>query len=122
MLKFGLVVSTCAIGLLASGSAVVNGQDYPNKPVRIVTSSPGSGTDFVARQIALGIAGPLGQQVIVDNRPSGVIPGETVAKAAPDGYTLLAAGGILWMGALLQPTPYDAVRDFSPITLTARSP
>ena len=107
---------------MISGMGAGYGQDYPNKPIRIVTASPGGGTDFVARQIALGISGPLGQQVIVENRPSGVIPGETVAKSAPDGYTLLATGGILWMGPLLQKTPYDAVRDFSPISLTATSP
>src|SRR3990170_1805340 len=121
MLNLRFVVWMFLVGVVLD-AGVVSGQDYPNKPIRIVTSSVGGGTDFVARQIAQGISGPLGQQVIVDNRPSGVIPGETVAKAAPDGYTLLAAGGILWMGPLIQKTPYDAVRDFSPISLTARSP
>jgi len=62
----------------------------------------------------------MGQQLIVENRPSGVIPGEVVAKAAPDGYTLLVASGILWTGSLMQDTPYDPVRDFQPISLTSR--
>ena len=71
----------------------------------------------MARLIAQGISGPLGQPVIVDNRASGIIPGEIVAKAPPDGYTLLVGGGSLWIAPLLQKTPYDPVRDFSPISL-----
>src|SRR5258706_6472256 len=119
MLMPRFFVRTFTTGTITLCAGLVFAQDYPIRPIRIVTSSPGGGTDFVARQIALGISGPLGQQVIVENRPSGVIPGETVAKAAPDGYTLLAAGGILWMGTLLQKTPYDPVRATVPTTLTA---
>ena len=98
-------------------------QNYPNKPVRIVTAGVGGGSDFAARLIAQGISPGLGQQVIVENRPSGVIPGETVAKAVPDGYTLLVSSSVLWLEPLLQGhAPYDAVRDFSPVTLAAKSP
>ena len=108
--------------VLITGAHAVSAQTYPTKPVRIVTANVGGGTDFVSRLIAQGISGPLGQQVIVDNRASGVIPGDIVAKAAPDGYTLLVAGGILWIAPLLQKTPYDPLKDFAPITLPVTAP
>src|SRR3989304_815345 len=57
-------------------AGVVSAQDYPHKPIRIVTSAPGGGSDFMARQIAQGLTANLGQQVIVENRSSGVIQGE----------------------------------------------
>jgi tripartite-type tricarboxylate transporter receptor subunit TctC len=60
--------------------------------------------------------------VIVDNRGAGIIPGDVVAKSAPDGYTLLAYGQPLWLSALMQGAPYDPVRDFAPITLATRAP
>src|SRR5262249_52784554 len=98
------------------------GQNYPTKPLRIVSSEPGGGNDIVARLIAQRISDPLGQPVIVDSRPSSVIPGEIVAKAPPDGYTVLVYNNILWIGPLIQATPYDAIKDFAPITLIATSP
>jgi tripartite-type tricarboxylate transporter receptor subunit TctC len=116
------IVGMVAVGLMVAGAERAHGQDYPNRPIRLVTSGIGGGNDFVARLIAQGIAGPLGQPVTIDNRPSGVIPGETVAKAPPDGYTLLVLGSTLWIGPLLQKAPYDPIRDFAPITLTTRSP
>jgi tripartite-type tricarboxylate transporter receptor subunit TctC len=101
---------------------VVSGQSYPNKPIRMVTSPIGGGGDFIARQVAQAISGPLGQPVIVENRPSGIILGEILSKAPADGYTLLVGSNSLWWGPLLQTTPYDVARDFSPITMTSRSP
>lgn len=109
---------TCVLYLAA---AVASGQDYPVKPIRVVTASAGGGSDFVARQVAQGISGPLGQPVIVDNRGSGVLPGEFAAKAPPDGYTLLINGGSTWLLPLLQSSPYDGVRDFSPISIISRN-
>ncbi len=103
-------------------SSTTAAQSYPSKPIRIVVTGIGSGGDFVARLIAQGITGPLGQPVIVDNRGGGIIPGEVVAKAAPDGYTLLLYGPPLWIGSLLQPTTYDPVRDFAPITTAVTAP
>jgi tripartite-type tricarboxylate transporter receptor subunit TctC len=97
-------------------------QDFPSKPVRIVTSPPGATNDFVARVIAQGLIDPLGQPVIVDNRGGSVIPGDIVAKAQPDGYTLLLAGTSFLIGNLLQEAPYDPIGDFAPITLTTSSP
>ena len=108
--------------LMVLGTASVSGQTYPNRPIRIVTSEQGGTTDFASRLIAQRISPPLGQPVIVDNRPSGVIPGEIVSKALPDGYTVLIYGPPLWIGPLLQQTRYDVLRDFSPVTLATRSP
>ena len=113
------------VGVTVLGADRVSAQGYPNKPIRIVTSQPGGGTDFVARLIAQGISGPLGQPVIVDNRGggSGAVAGEIVAKAQPDGYTLLSYGPAIWIMPLLRSNvPYDPVKDFSPISLTDSSP
>ena len=85
------LIGGLSVSLMVLGAGAVSGQDYPNKPIRIVTAALGGGSDFAARLIAQGISGPLGQPVIVDNR-GGVVPGEIVAKAPPDGYTLLVAG------------------------------
>ena len=91
--------------------------------MRIVTAGVGGGSDFVSRVIAQAIAGPLGQHVIVDNRPSGVIPGEVVSKAAADGYTLLVASNGLWIEPFLrESTSYDAGRDLTPVSLVGVSP
>jgi tripartite-type tricarboxylate transporter receptor subunit TctC len=96
---------------------------YPNKPIRITTTESGGGSDIIARQIAQGISGPLGQPVIVENRGGGAtISGEIVAKASPDGYTLMVAAGTLWIGTLLRKTSYDPIRDFAPITLAVSTP
>ena len=104
-----------------SRAGVVSAQSYPLKPIRIVTSPAGGGTDLLARLVAQGISGPLGQQVVVDNRPAGLV-GELGAKAPPDGYTLLAAASSVMLGPLLQKLSYDPVRDFSPVTLATVSP
>ena len=67
-------------------------ENFPTRPLRIVTSGLGGGADFAARLIAQGISGPLGQSVIVDNRASGFIPGETVAKARPGDLNYSSGG------------------------------
>ena len=110
------------IGLTVVGAGSACGQDYPNKPIRIVTSSAGGNGDFNARLIALGLTRALDQPVIVENRGGSTVPGEIVSKATPDGYTLLAYGSTLWTQALLDKTPFDPIKDFSPITLTSMSP
>ena len=104
------------IGLMALSAGVVSGQDYPNKTIRIVTAAAGGGSDFNARQIAQGISGPLGQPVIVENRTP-LQASEAISKAPPDGYALMVGGDSLWTLSLLRQTPYDPVRDFSPISL-----
>ena len=102
-------------------ASIACAQDYPNKPIRIVTSEAGGGNDVQARLIAQGLAVAFGEQVIVDNRPSGVIPGETVAKAPPNGYTLLLYNNVLWTGPLLQSAPYDTLRDFAPVVTITKA-
>ncbi len=95
---------------------------YPTRPIRVVTSEPGGTGDVTTRMLAPRLSAMLGQQVVVDNRPSGVIPAQIVAAAPADGYTLLTYTTALWITPLLQKAPYDPVRDFSPITLVVSSP
>jgi tripartite-type tricarboxylate transporter receptor subunit TctC len=109
------------LGMMVLSAGMVFGQNYPNKPIRIVASAAGGSGDFAARLIAQGLTGALGQQVVVDNR-GGIIPGEIVSKAPPDGYTLLIDAASFWIGPLLQETPYDPVKDFAPVTLTDSAP
>jgi tripartite-type tricarboxylate transporter receptor subunit TctC len=122
MLTRYLIVPVFSAGLMLTGAGKVVGQNFPYRPIRIITVQPGGVGDLIARPLAQGLAGPLGQPVIVENRPSGVIPGDMVAKALPDGYTLLVTSAILWIGPLMQKSPYDPVRDFSPITLLVTTP
>ncbi len=111
-------VMTGIIALGLSGSAVA--QNYPTKPIRmIVPFAPGGGTDLVARAVAQRISGPLGVTVIVDNRPgaSANIGNELVAKAVPDGYTILMTSSSVTINpSLFKNLGYDPVRDFSPIS------
>jgi tripartite-type tricarboxylate transporter receptor subunit TctC len=98
-------------------------QDYPAKPVRLVTAEVGGGHDLAARLIAQGLSANLGQQFIVENRAGAILAGQTVAKAPPDGYTLLIFGSSLWLMPFMRSNvPYDVVRDFVPIGLEVNSP
>ncbi len=115
------LVGLFGIALMEAGVSCAQGSAA--KPVRIVTGGAGSGSDYAARLIGQGLTSGSGQTVVIDNRPSGVIPGEIVAKAAPDGYTLLVSGSTLWIGPLLRDaTPFDPVNDFASISLVASSP
>src|SRR5262245_25917222 len=96
-------------------------ETWPARAVKfIVPSSPGGGTDLYARQLAQALSESLRQQFIVDNRPgaSGNIGAEAAAKSAPDGYTfLVSANPALTVNpGLYKKLPYDAERDFSPVT------
>ena len=116
------VVMGLWIGLMVSGAGNVLSQTYPNKPIRIVSNEAGGGNDIAMRLITPGLTGSLGQPVIVENRP-GLISAETVAKALPDGYTVLSAGSILWLRPFMQDNVrWDPVKDFSPITIVVTSP
>jgi len=97
--------------------------DFPRKPIRIVTADAGGGSDFVARLIGQGWTAMWGRQVVVDNRGGGTIAGEIVAHAAADGYTLLYYGSTFWLLPLMRKQmPYDAARDFAPVTLAVATP
>ncbi len=121
MLILHSIVWTFLIGVMALGTGIASCQNYPNKSIRIVTSEAGGSSDIMSRMIAQEISGPLGQPVIVENR-GGIVSGEVVSRASPDGYTMLSAGGTFWMGPLLRKVPYDPVRDFSTIAMTHTAP
>src|SRR6266850_2180621 len=113
--------------LLALGCAVASAQEYPSKPVRMVVGfPPGGGTDIVARIIAPRFSELLGQPVVIDNRPgaTGTVAAGQVAKATPDGYTIMM--GHVSVNAiapsLFANLPYDVNRDFAPIALAAAVP
>ena len=108
-----------AAGLLAF-ALPASAQDYPSKPLRIVTAAAGGGSDFVARLLAQGISGPLGQPVVVENRGTGMLAGEVAARAPADGYNLTVQGGAFWIGPLLRKAPYDPIGDFTPVSLIVR--
>lgn len=106
--------------LLTLAAPVAAAQGYPSKAVRIVVPfGPGGVADITARLVAQQMSGPLGQPVIVENRPSagGVIASSAVAQAAPDGHTLLfITNGNAVSATLFKSLPYDTLRDFAPIS------
>jgi tripartite-type tricarboxylate transporter receptor subunit TctC len=112
---------------LATAAPLCAAQDYPTRPIRVViTFPPGGTTDFVGRPIAQKLSEHYGQSVVVDNRggAGGVIATMIVAQAPADGYTLLlgTSAGML-INPLLNPKlPYDAFRDFSPVSRTNINP
>src|SRR3954471_20301138 len=101
-------------------------QSYPQKPVRVLVGfTPGGGTDINARLLAPRLSEYLGQQFIVENRPGAAtnVATEMVAKAPPDGYTLLFSTSALAINAsLYKNLGYDALRDLAPISVFAESP
>ncbi len=111
---------------LFGASQCLGAEVYPNRPVRIIVHLvPGGTSDLVARLIARQLDEQLKQPFIVENRPggSGTIAGGIVARALPDGHTLLAATGAMTIyPGFGKPMPYDVVRDFTPITQIAGSP
>jgi len=121
-MKPGLVAGLLAVAGTLCGADAAFAQAYPAKPIRMVVTGVGSGGDFAARLIALGVSPALGQQIIVDNRGSGNLPAEIVSKSPPDGYTLCLSAAPLWITPFLRKTPYDPVEDFAPVTLVVTSP
>jgi tripartite-type tricarboxylate transporter receptor subunit TctC len=120
-----LFAAVITAGAAADGSALA--QEYPSKPIRIVTPyGPGGTADIMARLVAQKLTEAWGQPVVVENRPgaSGMIGTNMVAKAAPDGYTLLAAyvTEIAIAPRLYPDAPYDPLKDLAPIAITALTP
>ena len=112
--------------LLLTTSVASAQQTYPNRPIRgVIPYGVGGSADVLARVIAPGIAANLGQSLVIDNRGGGAgLPAMTlVAKAQPDGYTMLIAASNLASNPILfRKLPYDAERDFSPVSLIAIVP
>src|SRR5438105_848402 len=109
-----LVIIACLL------AAVANAQDYPVRPIKLVVPiGPGGGTDILARHLALKMGERLRASAVVENRPgAGSIVGtDYVAKAAPDGYTLLVGGifNMVMNKALVKNLPYEPLRDFVPL-------
>jgi tripartite-type tricarboxylate transporter receptor subunit TctC len=118
------ILALCAV-LLPGAPAVA--QTYPNKPIRLVVGySAGGGNDLIARIVAAKLQEKLGQPIIVDNKPGAqsIVAAELVAKAQPDGYTLLVApsGPMTINPAVYAKLPYDPTKDFAPISLLAEFP
>ena len=117
-----------ALLLIALWSGQVLAQtDYPNRPVRVIAPfPPGQGTELIARAVAAQLTVQMGQNFVVENRPgaAGIIGTEAVKNAAPDGYTLLVAGGgpFAINMAMYAKLPYDTLRDFQPIGMIAAVP
>ncbi len=118
------LAAACAIcsASVIAGTAGVHAQAYPNRPVRMVVPfPPGGGTDLMARLVADKLTAALGQQIVVDNRAgaAGRIGTEFVARAAPDGYTLLMATATVMViaPALFPKLPYRSPEDFASISL-----
>jgi tripartite-type tricarboxylate transporter receptor subunit TctC len=108
-------------------SAAVQAQGFPAKPLRVIVPyPPGGGADITARPIAQQLSERWGQPVVLDHRggASGMIGADIVAKAPPDGYTLMvsASAEVAFNVVLFATMPYDAVRDFAPITLATVTP
>ncbi len=115
-------IKVSALLVALAGALPAQAQTFPVKPIRIVTTEAGSGTDFGARMVAQCISGPLGQQVVVENR-GGVMPNEVVARALPDGYTLVHNGSALWLLPFVQSDlGWNVQRDFIAVSMTDQSP
>jgi len=123
--KFPQLLAGLALGILAVPLAAV-AQDYPQRAITLVVPyAAGGGTDNVARALAKGMSEKLGQPVVIDNRGGGggVIGNKMVAKADPDGYTLLFVSSSFVTHAATESTPsYDVAKDFAPIAMIGRAP
>ena len=121
--RIGFALAAALTALAWTGAALA--QTYPSKPIRLVVAqSSGGNADFVARQYSQRLAERFNQQIVVDNRPggAGIIGSEIVARAVPDGYTLLLAPtGFSINPALYAKLPFDPQRDFAPVSLLAIS-
>ncbi len=116
---------TAALGcaLLSNGVAHAQTADYPSKPVRIILSSPGGGTDVMARSFAEHFTRTFGTQFVVESRQPNIAATGYVAKSTPDGYTLLVATASYIVTTLFHKSaPYDPIRDFAPVSLLGTTP
>lgn len=104
------------------GSGAAQAQVFPSRPLRIFTVEAGGALDITARSIAQVMSVSMGQSILIENRPSGSRPEDTVIKAAADGHTMLYWANPLWLAPFLREVTYDPLKDLSPIALTAKAP
>jgi tripartite-type tricarboxylate transporter receptor subunit TctC len=120
------IVQISVLGVLLALSGTVNAQQaYPNRPLRFITPyAPGGSTTVLARLVGQHLTERWGQNVIVDNRPGGntVIGTETLVKSPPDGYTILLVTSTHSILSSLMKTPYDPIKDFTPVASIGVSP
>jgi tripartite-type tricarboxylate transporter receptor subunit TctC len=118
------VVIVVLLAIAASAEAIA--QTYPAKLIRvIVPRSPGGGSDIIARILAPGMQKKTGQTLLIENRPdaAAVVGADLAAHATPDGYTVFLADNAFYQNpAILKKLPYDAIKDFSGVTMLAQSP
>ena len=118
-----LNISSCGLAAVALVAMAAEAAEFPKRPLRLVASGVGGTGDFTSRLIGPHLTSRLGQPVIVDNRPGGVIPGEILVNAPPDGHTLMMAGEVIWLAPFMRKSvPFDPLRDFAPIMLAVSSP
>jgi len=127
MASFGCRLGLIALMLMAGMDIAVQAQTYPAKPIHIIVPfAPGGITDVVARALGQRLSEAWKQQVVVENRPTGagIVGVDSVAKAAPDGLTLLVAADANFVTAphIYSKLPYDAFKDFTPISGLGISP
>ena len=126
-MKTAIAVTGALLLAAQSGWVAAQGKDsYPNKPIRMIgPQAPGGSNDIFARFIGSQVAERLGTQIVVDNRPGaeGMIGSELVARAAPDGYTMLMASTAFTMNpAVIKKLPYDSIKDFTFAATLGRGP
>src|SRR3982751_467297 len=115
-MKVKIWAAAIAATMLASAAFA---QNYPNRAVRVVVAAATGGPDLVARVIAAKLAEQLGQPFVVENQPgaNGIVGAQTVARAAPDGYTgLVYSSGFVMHPYVYKSLPYDTEKDFIPVT------
>ncbi len=121
-MKHESLIAPVLFVVLSVFCTLAGAQELP-KTIRIVTTEPGSTSDFLARLIAQGISPALGRPVIVENRGGGLAASDAVLRAAPDGSSILLNGSSMWLAPLMRSdVPYDPVKDFLPVTLAANAP
>ena len=125
MMRRTMMMAAVASGLALSAGAALAQSPYPNKPIRLVVPYPaGGGADGLARMVAQKMADSLGQSIVIDNKPGAntMLASNEVARAQPDGYTLLYVASSFAINPSLYKVPYDTVKAFEPVGMVAEVP
>lgn len=116
----------CLIALSASAWSAAAPTEFPTRPIRLISPfPPGGGNDIISRTLGAAVSKRLGQSIVVDNRPGAntIVAMEILARATPDGYTLLTSSSSQATNATLYTKlPYDSIKDFSPVSMVGMSP